>query len=63
MKKRNEEPERMVRIRLPLREGASDVVEIGLNGVLTLVRRGEAVEMPEALVQILKNAGMNPEML
>jgi len=52
-----------LRIRLPLHAGGSDVVEIGLNGSMTLLRRGEVVELPEELVHILKNAGMAPEIL
>ncbi|MDD4796173.1 MAG: hypothetical protein PHO66_00190 [Eubacteriales bacterium] len=52
-----------ITIRLPKAEGQSDHVEVGLNGKLYLIRRDSYVAVPEPIVHILRNAGMEPECL
>ena len=37
-------------------EPGDDVVEVGLNGRMFLIRRGEPVELPEPLVEVLEHA-------
>ena len=37
-------------------EPGDDVVEVGLNGRMFLIRRGEPVELPEPLAEILEYA-------
>lgn len=37
-------------------EPGDEVVEVGLNGRMFLIRRGEPVELPEPLVEILEHA-------
>lgn len=44
---------------IPKSEQAGDeVVELGFNGRMFLIRRGEQVELPEPLVEILEHAQM-----
>lgn len=45
------------KVLIPKGEQAGDeVVELGFNGRMFLIRRGEAVELPEPLVEILEHA-------
>lgn len=37
-------------------EVGDEVVEVGLNGRMFLIRRGEPVELPEPLVEVLEHA-------
>ena len=37
-------------------EPGDDGVEVGLNGRMFLIRRGEPVELPEPLVEVLEHA-------
>ena len=37
-------------------EPGDEVVEVGLNGRMFLIRRGEPVELPEPLVEVLEHA-------
>lgn len=37
-------------------EPGDEVVEVGFNGRMFLIRRGEAVELPQPLVEILEHA-------
>lgn len=44
-----------VTIRLPLTRELKDDVYVGLNGVGYLIKRGECVEVPEAVAEILQH--------
>ena len=48
-------PKRRVMIPKGAEQG-DDVVEVGLNGRMFLIRRGEPVELPEPLVEVLEHA-------
>ena len=46
------------KIRLPLLENKEDnVVEVGINGIMTLIKRGESVEVAAPIAQILEQGG------
>lgn len=48
--------EKMVTIRLPLtREKQADVF-VGINGQTWLLKRGEEIEVPEAVAEVLRNS-------
>ncbi len=47
-----------VRIKLPLTGSGDEVVELGYNGRMFLIRRGETVELPTPLVEVLERAGV-----
>ncbi len=46
------------RVRLPLTHTGDDVVEVGYNGTMFLIRRGESVDLPQPLVEILEHAAI-----
>ncbi|MEG2859815.1 MAG: hypothetical protein RSA12_07950 [Clostridia bacterium] len=48
--------ERRVRVRIPLAKTGDEVVEVGYNGRMFLIKRGETVELPAELVEILEHA-------
>lgn len=45
-----------VKIKLPLTRGEKDDVYVGVNGKTYLIKRGEEVEVPESVVEVLKNS-------
>lgn len=47
-----------VKIKLPKYQGAPDPVEVGVNGYFFIIKRGEEVEVPPAVKEILENAEM-----
>lgn len=52
--KEAEQP-KTVKIRLPLTREEKDDVFVGLNGRTYLIKRGETVEVPEGVAEILKH--------
>lgn len=44
-----------VKIRLPLTRQEKDDVYVGINGKTYLIKRGETVEVPEAVALVLEN--------
>ena len=68
-----EPKQKMVRIHINITEdaGGSDDVQVGVNGVVHLIKRGKDVDVPESYVEVLEhaithiydalpNGGMNP---
>lgn len=52
----NDNVEKMVRIRLPLtREKQADVF-VGINGRTWLLKRGQDIEVPESVAEVLANS-------
>ena len=49
------EPKSTVTIQLPLTRHEKDDVYVGLNGVGYLIRRGEPVEVPTGVAEILRH--------
>ena len=49
------EQPKTVKIRLPLTREEKDDVFVGLNGRTYLIKRGETVEVPEGVAEILKH--------
>ena len=47
--------EKMVKIKLPLTRTEKDDVYVALNGKAYLIKRGEEVEVPEGVVEILQH--------
>lgn len=45
-----------VKIKLPLTRGEKDDVYVAVNGKSYLIKRGEEVEVPESVVEVLKNS-------
>ncbi len=48
--------EKKVKIKIPLTRGESDDVYVGVNGKTYLIKRGEEVEVPESVVEVLNNS-------
>ena len=48
--------EKKVKIRLPLTRTEKDDVLVGVNGHTWLIKRGEEVEVPECVVEVLNNS-------
>ena len=46
---------KMVKIKLPLTRYEKDDVYVAINGKSYLIKRGEPVEVPEAVVEVLDN--------
>ena len=46
------------KVTIPLSGPGEDAVELGYNGRMFVVRRGEQVELPEPLCEVLESAGM-----
>lgn len=44
-------------VRLPFKDSNDNVVEVGYNGFMMLIKCGESVEVPEPIFEILKNSG------
>ena len=52
----NDNVEKMVKIRLPLtREKQADVF-VGINGKTWLLKRGQDIEVPESVAEVLANS-------
>lgn len=49
------EKEKRVRIKLPLTRSEKDDVFVGVNGKTYLIKRGEAVEVPESVAEVLQH--------
>lgn len=47
--------EKKVKLRLPLTRTEKDDVFVGLNGRTFMIKRGEEVEVPEGVAEILRN--------
>lgn len=47
--------EKKVKIKIPLTRTEKDDVFVGLNGRTFLIKRGEEVEVPEGVAEILRN--------
>lgn len=45
-----------VKIKLPLTRTEKDDVFVGVNGKTYLIKRGEEVEVPESVAEVLKNS-------
>ena len=45
-------------VTIPPSGPGEDAVEVGLNGHMFLIKRGERVELPEPLCEVLENAGV-----
>lgn len=43
---------------LPKTGTGDEVIELGFNGAMFLIRRGETVELPEPLCDVLTHAGL-----
>ena len=48
--------EKKVKIKIPLTRDTSDDVYVGVNGKTYLIKRGEEVEVPESVVEVLNNS-------
>ncbi|MEA4898316.1 MAG: hypothetical protein VB067_02275 [Christensenellaceae bacterium] len=46
------------RVKVPQAGGGDGVVELGYNGRMFLIKRGEPVELPVPLIEVLERAGM-----
>lgn len=51
----SEQKQKMVKIKLPLTRNEKDDVYVGVNGNTYLIKRGEVVEVPESVVEVLEN--------
>ncbi len=51
-----EEGPKMVKLKLPLTRGEKDDVIVGVNGKTWLIKRGEEVEVPASVFEVLKNS-------
>ena len=47
-----------VRILLPVMPGEGEQVEVCVNGYWTVIRRGVAVDVPDSVAQVLRQAEM-----
>jgi len=47
--------EKKVKIKLPLTRAEKDDVFVGVNGKTYLIKRGEAVEVPESVAEVLQH--------
>lgn len=47
--------EKMVKVKIPLSRNDKEDVFVGLNGRTFLIKRGEEVEVPEGVAEILKH--------
>lgn len=47
--------EKKVKIKIPLTRTETDDVFVGVNGKTYLIKRGEEVEVPESVVEVLNN--------
>lgn len=47
--------EKKVKIKLPLTRSEKDDVFVGVNGKTYLIKRGEAVEVPESVAEVLQH--------
>lgn len=47
-----------VRVRIPAMPGGDDCVECCINGYNYMIRRGDSVELPEPVVELLAIAGI-----
>lgn len=48
-----------VAVRIPSGESPDDrVLEVGYNGTMFLLRRGETLEVPEPIYEVLRDAGL-----
>lgn len=51
--------EKRVEINIPLLENRTDdVVEVGVNGTMTLIRRGRNVSVPASVEEVLRNSSV-----
>ena len=50
----NNTTNKMVKIRIPLTRNEKDAVYVAVNGRSYLIKRGETVEVPEAVAEVLK---------
>ena len=48
--------EKKVKIRLPLTKSEKDDVYVAVNGNPYLIKRGETVEVPESVAEVLQNS-------
>ena len=48
-------------VRLPILEDGSGAVEIGVNGTMYILMRGEDARVSDAVYEVLRNAGMMEE--
>ena len=53
VKATNANEEKKVKIRLPLSRTENDDVFVGVNGRTWLIKRGETVEVPECVAEVL----------
>lgn len=47
-----------VTIKLPVDDRMQDPQPVGINGYFYYIKRGEKVEVPEAVKEVLENAGL-----
>lgn len=50
--------EATVKVKIPLIDKNDPDVEVGINGVIKLIKRGVTVELPESIVEILEHANI-----
>lgn len=50
--------QKKIKIKLPLINPKDDVVEVGINGYVYRIKRGESVEVPESVAEVLEHAGL-----
>lgn len=48
-------------VRIPAQPGGGDVLEVGWNGRMFLIRRAQPVAVPQPLYEILRHAGLAGE--
>ena len=51
-----EEKEKLVKIRLPITRDQQDDVFVGVNGRTWLIKRGETVEVPEVVAEVIEQS-------
>ena len=50
--------EATVKVKIPLIDKNNPDIEVGINGVIKLIKRGVTVELPESIVEILEHANI-----
>lgn len=55
MAEKAEKAEKKVKIKLPLTRGEKDDVYVCVNGISYLIKRGETVEVPDYVAEVLQH--------
>ena len=50
--------EETIRVKIPLIDKNNPDIEVGINGVIKLIKRGVTVDLPKSIVEVLEHAGI-----